>query len=110
GAEHHVAAERVGDGIQLTRRLLGGESDMNPDPRKVVPEALLHLLPQGRLQRNTGIRKGAIYADGRRVRLSAWRSGMVLNVWPRCTGVPRSRHHLRGDAIRFLLIRIARRV
>jgi hypothetical protein len=33
-------------GIDLSRRLLGGSAGMYPHPRKIVTEALFHILPQ----------------------------------------------------------------
>ena len=43
--KHNVVIYRIGIGVNITRRLLGGSARMHPHPRKIVPEALLHILP-----------------------------------------------------------------
>jgi hypothetical protein len=43
--KHNVVTYRVGIGVYVPSRLLGGRIGMHPHSGKVVSEALLHVLP-----------------------------------------------------------------
>src|SRR3954471_18620897 len=82
---------------------------MHPHPRKVVAEALLHILPQHGLQRPARACEGTIYTGRRRTRLLARLSRKALDARRRATdvGTRRLRQHLLGAAISLLLVNVA---
>src|SRR5207248_1286805 len=66
-AEHDVVTHRVGIGVHLPSRLLSSCTGMYPHLRKVVAEALLHILPKCRIQRHARAGEDLIYAGRCRI-------------------------------------------
>src|SRR6266576_62994 len=69
--EHDVVAHRVRVGIDLLYRSLGSRAGMDPHSRKVVAEALFHILSQRWVERAARARENIVYAAGYRIQLPA---------------------------------------
>src|SRR4026209_494027 len=71
GAEHNVLTYRVGLSVHVLRRTLGSLSAMYLHPRKIVAEALFHILPQHRVQRTPRAGEDVVDTGRDRIRLRA---------------------------------------
>ena len=108
-AEHDVVSHRVCVGVHVLRRLFCGSPGVHAHPAEIVPEALLHILPQRRLKWPAGTGKRTVYAGRCRIRLPVRLSRKALDARRRSGdgGMRRLRHHLLGDAVCLLLVDIA---
>src|SRR5262245_30553341 len=107
-AKCDVLTDCISMGVHIARRLRGRAIDMNAYLRKVVAEALLHVLPQFWIQWPAVTRKRLVYTGGCLIRLIAASSYVALD--RRCC-LPNIRmscrcQHLVGNPICFLFVEI----
>jgi hypothetical protein len=67
--EYYVMAHRVSIGVHIPRRLLGHRLAMHTHMRKVVAQALLHVLAQFCVQRPANAGKSLVYTGWCRIDL-----------------------------------------
>ena len=99
--EDDVLPDGVRVSANVPRRSLGGGTGMDPNPREVVAEALLHLPAEGRMQGRPRLGKGA--PDARRLSVlpPGGRNCVTLDAWRRRSGcgIWLGNHHLLGDPV-----------
>jgi hypothetical protein len=111
-AEHDVSAHRICLGLHRAGRLRRHAIDVYPDLAEIVPETLLHVLPQSRRERSSWAGQRVVDTDWRRVHRPGRLPRQTLNPqW--CAATRGRRRHSRnviGDLVRFLFVAIPRLV
>src|SRR5919199_3490758 len=80
-AEHDMISDGVSECIDGARRFGGEGIGVKAHPAEIVAEALLHVLPQRRLQGPTGAGKSLVHAVGRHVCLPNRLSRKAPDMW-----------------------------